>query len=369
MKPEAASAARARLSAGPSRLRRLLDAPLLLAAVLIAALPACTTGRNGEAREAPNVRAIPLGGDELASAVRLDERAKLGGGWRLVSEDPRFGGFSGLLVEEDRFVLLSDRGWLWQAERDPSRAPPFRSEWWRVDAMLVDGRAPDAEDLARTADGTVVAVVEGRHAVVDLRVDDPRSLRRLEPRALPEPLASLPGNVGVESLAALPGGALLAIAESGADGRHLAALLDGRAPLVLAYRSAPGFAPTGADWRDGWLYVVERRFSVVSGFSVRVTATAIRDRADLGDLLEPTVEIARFDGPGGVDNMEAIAAEPAASDGGVRLWLVSDDNYNRLQQTLMIAVDWSPQTAARASSRRFSRTSSDGRSASETERR
>jgi hypothetical protein len=53
----------------------------------------------------------------------------------------------------------------------------------------------------------------------------------------------------------------------------------------------------------------------------------------------------------------------------VRVWLVSDDNYSPLQRTLLLTLEWTPQALARASIRRFDRTSSDGKSASETERR
>jgi len=364
-----ARAARARPEAGPFRFGQQ-TAALVLATILLAGLPACAERVPDPARP-PIVRATPLDAEELAAAARLHPSARLGPAWRLESADSRFGGFSGLVVERDRLLLLSDRGWLWSAERAPLGTVPFRDGSWRVQRLRVDGRTPDAEDLARTPDGKILVALEGRHAVAALPSGgrQHRLVLDLEARPLPEPLSDLPANLGIEALAALPAGALLAIAEHGSGERHMAALLGRGVPRLLAYRSAPGFAPTGADHRDGWLYVVERKLSAFSGFAARLTATPVGDPADLPDVLEPALEVARLSGPGVVDNMEGVASEPIVPNGTVRLWLVSDDNFSPLQRTLLMTVEWAPQVLARASIRRFSRTSSEGSSDSETERK
>jgi hypothetical protein len=364
-----ARASRARHQAGPFRFGQQ-TAALVLATVLLAGLPACAERVPDPARP-PIVRATPLDAEELAAAARLHPSARLGPAWRLESADSRFGGFSGLVVERDRLLLLSDRGWLWSAERAPLGTVPFRDGSWRVQRLRVDGRTPDAEDLARTPDGKILVALEGRHAVAALPSGgrQHRLVLDLEARPLPEPLSGLPANRGIEALAALPGGALLAIAEHGFGERHVAALLGPGGSRLLAYRSAPGFAPTAADHRNGWLYVVERRLSGFSGFAARLTATPVDDPTHIPDLLEPPLELARLSGPGIVDNMEGVASEPLGRTGTVRLWLVSDDNFSPLQRTLLMTVEWAPQALARASIRRFNRTSSEGSSDSETDRR
>jgi len=364
-----ARAARARREAGPFRFGRHA-AVAGLAIALLAGLPACAE-LPGDPGRTPIVRATPFDAEELASAARLHPGARLGPAWRLESPDPRFGGFSGLSVERDRLLLLSDRGWLWSAERSPLGPAPFRDGSWRVQALRVEGRAPDAEDLASTSDGRILVALEGRHAVARLPSGgrERRAVVELEAPPLPAPLSDLPANLGIEALAALPGGALLAIAEHGSGEQHAAILFGPGVPQLLAYRSSPGFAPTGADHRDGWLFVVERKLSAFSGFAARLTATPIGDPPDLPALLEPTLELARWSGPGVVDNMEGVATEPIGPDGAVRLWLVSDDNFSPLQRTLLMTVEWAPQALARASIRRFRRTSSEGSSASETERK
>lgn len=354
---------------GPFRSsRRFVGA--VVAAALFGILPACA-GPSVDSEGGPTVRVKALDVRELNSAARLHPSATIDAGWLLDSADARFGGFSGLLVEPDRLLLLSDRGWLWSVERDPRAAVPFRNGSWQVRALLVEGRAPDAEDLARAGDGGILIALEGRHALARLpgaeRADT--SVLELEPRPLPELFSRLPANFGVEASASLPGDTVLVIAEHGPGGLHPAAILGSGEPRLLVYRSEPGFAPTGAAWDGGWLYVVERKFSALSGFAVRLTATPIADPTDLPERIEPPVELARLAGSRLVDNVEAVAVEPSERGDAIRLWLVTDDNFSPLQRTVLLRLAWAPQARARASIRRFNRTNSAGSSASATERK
>jgi hypothetical protein len=45
--------------------------------------------------------------------------------------------------------------------------------------------------------------------------------------------------------------------------------------------------------------------------------------------------------PLSVDNFEGLAAVPR-DDSGVRLYLISDDNFSSSQRTLILAFDWRP---------------------------
>ncbi len=349
---------------------RFEPVPLRLAAVLLLLTipPACGT-RSPSGDAGLRVRAVALDPGELAAASDLHERFRLVGAWRLEAEDPRFGGFSALLVDDDRFVLLSDRGRLWSAERDTSGPLPVRLEPWRVQALRVGGRPPDAEALAKVAPERALIATESPHALAALPLDDPAATLDLEARPLPEPLASLPTNRGVEALAPLEDRSVLAIAEHATGGTHTAMVIGAGAPRLSAYRAAPGFAPTGADRLGEWLYVLERRFGPFTGFEARVVAVALPDAERLPPILEPAYELARLRGPGPVDNFEGIAVEAVPGSDRIRVWLVSDDNFSRLQRTLLVALEWAPQAPVRASNRRFSRTNSAGNSRSDTERR
>ncbi len=103
--------------------------------------------------------------------------------------------------------------------------------------------------------------------------------------------------------------------------------------MPLSYAVGRGFVPTGADRLDDTIYVVERSFSLLGGFTSRIVtlpATAVRPGARLvgralAELHPPLVG----------ENFEGIAARRGA-DGRVLLYLVSDDNFFALQRTLLL---------------------------------
>ncbi|MCS6778141.1 MAG: esterase-like activity of phytase family protein [Geminicoccaceae bacterium] len=340
-------------------------------AILAILAVACTLPqRAGTGGHWAEVRARALPRAELEERLRLGEGVELLAAWRLDSDDPRFGGFSGLLVHEGRLLALSDRGTLWSAPLPDPHGPLAPPTAWQVSELRIGARAPDSEDLARTPDRRLWIALEGAHALAPLPVpaggDAPLDL---EPRPLPEPIAGLPKNLGIEALVALPDGSLLAIGEGRLGETHPALLLrDGRPVRTLGYRPAPSFAPTAAEHIGDWLLVLERRFSPLRGFAARLVAHPARDATDLPAIVEPAFELARWLGSWSIDNLEGLAAEPPDDQGTVRLWLVADDNFNPWQRTLLIALAWRPQPAAavRASSRRLSRTSSRGSSLSAT---
>jgi hypothetical protein len=79
---------------------------------------------------------------------------------------------------------------------------------------------------------------------------------------------------------------------------------------------------------DGRTIVLARSFGP-AGFSARLL------HLDKGMRLRPLARLAL----GRLDNPEAIAAE-ALPGGGVRLWVMSDNDYRRRVPTLLVALDW-----------------------------
>ncbi|OYW40921.1 MAG: hypothetical protein B7Z42_02820 [Brevundimonas sp. 12-68-7] len=138
-------------------------------------------------------------------------------------------------------------------------------------------------------------------------------------------------NADAEGLAILPDGRVLVSFERehriwsyGADANER--------PVAVAAPDTP--LPhffTGADRDpagDGW-FVVERLYRPPLTLRARVR----RLSAD-GVLSAPLIELRP---PALVDNFEGIAA--VATPGGTRLYLLSDDNGNPLQKTLLLAFD------------------------------
>lgn len=259
--------------------------------------------------------------------------------FELRSSDSRFGGLSGIIVEPERMLLVSDRSSLWTAVR-PAGGDIAVPLHWEVQRLIRDGRSrPDSESLALRPDGTVVIGLEGEHALLEL---PPSGGWRMG--ALPPPLRAAPANEGIEALTTLADGNLLALVEGSIDddGRHLAMVLDGGKGRTLGYHARSGYKPTGADRSGDWLFVTERQMAFPLGLSARVTAIRLADgRVPDNGLPEP-IELARMVQAGSTDNIEGIAAEPGSDPGSYRLWLVTDDNFSMIQRTLLLVLSWRP---------------------------
>jgi hypothetical protein len=315
--------------ASPPEAGRL--APVLAVLLLLAA---CQATRGAESP--PSVRArefaFPARSGEQLDFGQLEYRA----GFVLASSDPRFGGLSGLWVAQGgaRLIAASDRGTLWLAEAEHAADGTLLglADWQAIEPGAAPGDPPerDAEALAAAGDDLVIAY-EGAHRLRRVPLAAPAN----PAAALPTPAAlAEPHNLGIEALAALENGALLAIAEGVRTpaGDLAAWLIEGDQIASLAYVPAGGFAPTGADRLDDTVYVLERRVSL-GGLSARVVmldAAEIRPGArlvgrELGILRPPALS----------ENFEGIAAR-RAPDGGVLLYLLSDDNFVPLLRSLLL---------------------------------
>ena len=82
-------------------------------------------------------------------------------------------------------------------------------------------------------------------------------------------------------------------------------------------------------WARGRLYVLERDFRWLGGFATRIRSFALGSD-DLTD------EVELFRSPfGALDNMEGIDVG-TATDGSIRVTLLSDDNFFPLQRTEIV---------------------------------
>jgi hypothetical protein len=215
-------------------------------------------------------------------------------------------------------------------------------------ARLPGDRGGDAEELADDGQGGLVVAYEGTHRLRRFELDDLAAA----PVALqvPEALAADPGNSGMEAVVGLGDGSLLALSEGlpAEDGGALGWLIGDAGIEALSYLPARGFVPTGADRQGDRLYVIERRFSWLGGFASRIVMLPV-DEVGPGASLRGE-ELARLGRPSVSDNFEAIAAR-AGPDGGTLLYVLSDDNFNPLQQTLLLQFSLDPASARGAGER------------------
>ena len=226
-------------------------------------------------------------------------------------------------------LIASDGGALFEAELDAALGTLTVTKSTRLtlsDGAPLPGHREDAEGVAITPTGEVYISFEGSHRVARYR--DARGVSSV----------SAPGGVrltrngGLEALAVDAGGDLWAIPETATEDAFPLLKLTGNTWTTQGQLpEADGFLPVGADFaRDGALYVLERKFSLLM-FQSRVR------RVTLGaGGVKDVVEVWRG-APGAYDNLEAIVVFEG-DNGTTQLLMISDDNENPLQETQAVLL-------------------------------
>ena len=275
-----------------------------------------------------------LAGAVPAHAVQLDYV-----GTHVWSVDhPDFGGFSGLEISDDgsEYIALSDRATIWWGKIRRGSAGAIRglsvagsTRLKRSDGTpLQPGYLGDSEGLALGKDGSLWVSFEGLTRVVRFASPDAPS----EPLPSPPAFKDFPPNGSLEALAVMDDGTLLTMPErSGANDRPFPVFRyrDGEWDQPFSVPRDDNWLPVGADvGPDGRLYLLKRRFQGIFGFSSRVWRYDIEDDAlTNGELLLEST-------PSQYDNLEGLAVW---ADGlGIRLTMISDDNFFFLQRTELV---------------------------------
>ncbi len=273
------------------------------------------------------------------------------GGVELAAEE-QLGGLSSMeVLDNDRIMMLNDdaewfearlvfdeRGWL-TGVTDMRYAPALNERG----VAFPNKDTGDSEGLAQLADGRFAASFEGTQSIriFDLNRDGPFGASTFGP-----PLADterLPPNAGLEALASMSDGSLLVGAEGGArDTTPLWVVpLDARTPVAprINYPLASGYSLTALDrLPNGGFVALERFYAPIIGARARITRFPEASLSARGETLPEVEELARLAPPMPVDNFEGVAAT-RAPDSATRIYILSDDNYNRRQHTLLLAFD------------------------------
>ena len=265
------------------------------------------------------------------------------GGLELSASDQRFGGLSGLRVSADgaRMTAISDNGyWITAALAYDPRGFLASVGAAAIGTLIAENGHPlarvlagDAESLERVKDGWLVGF-EHVHRIAFYGDTDP-PFSRATPFPMPPGLNAAPPNEGLETLAALPDGRLLAITEglTTEAGDLRGWILEPGGWRTLSYVRTGLLVPSDATaLPNGDVLVLERRFTYIGGFGSRIVRLRYADIVPEARL--EGAEIARIERPLTTENFEGIAVRRGA-DGETLVYIVSDDNYHPLQKTLL----------------------------------
>ncbi len=302
-------------------------------------------------------------GGETATAVDIDRhepgQIDVGdvtflAGFDLELDEPAFGGLSGLVLTPDGsgLVAVSDGGWWITADLQHDNAGHLTgvSNLAVVPMLDTDGSPisdlsgdlskirGDAESVANDEDGGFLVSFEREHRVwsyADLTAQ-PVVID------LPPDVSDLGSNSALESVAQLPDGRLVIFAErpTGDESLIKGWIREADGWRSLTYLPRDDFSVTDiAALPDGRVIALERWF-------VAPVFLKIRLREIMPDMLDTDAPIdgrilATFTNPLLIDNFEGLAARPAP-DGGTLLYMVSDDNFNGHQRTLLYQFHLAP---------------------------
>ncbi len=319
-------------------------------------------GRSGDP-EIVTAREVPL--DRVRPEKVAVGPLRFLGGLEIVGGD-RVGGLSGLWIDPagERFVAVGDTGLVvdGRLRTDAAgrlagvaevRARPLPVE----EGVSRRKLRTDAEDMARLADGSWLVSLERDHRILRYSAGDRGPEGTPTPIPLPPEAEDGPENGGLEALTRLLDGRLLVLEEGGDDGRQERRAWIAGAGITgagvartgspkdivprraadwqpLTYRAAPRYRPTGvAPLPDGGVLVLERRVSLLGGWSSRLVRVAPQ-QLSAGAVIEGE-ELARLESPLLNDNFEGIATRPGPA-GETLVYLLSDDNFSSLQRSYLL---------------------------------
>ncbi len=304
---------------------------------------------------------IPL--NHKDSSINTVGRLHYLGGLKITSPKRHFGGISSFVISPDGHQILgvSDS-----------------SQWLVADIIYDDnGYLLDVKNAHMAPlknirdhnhqparDAEAITAVDGAGYVVSF--ESPHTLRYFQARRaydygsllsadaqkitfapdLPETYAALPDNLGIEALTTLPDGRMLAFSENtvvrGTVNQAQGWIIGHGKVEALSYEISPSYRPTDmATLPGGDILVLERHFSLAKGMAARLTrlpAMAVKaGRSIKGET------IADLAFPFNIDNMEALAVRQNAA-GEVIIYIMSDNNYNRLQRNLLLMFRLDPAT-------------------------
>lgn len=294
--------------------------------------------------------ATPVECNEANPEQKINGKLKCLSVFQLTSVDDDFGGISGLghtYSHKMRHILpfITDNGYQGKIALDSNHHIKSNSLFlFKLIGLPKDidlKKAGDAEAISQGQEHIFIAF-EQQHRIIAYHGGP-----LFKSLPLPANIDVLQANGGLETMEALSDGRLLLMAEhpTRKTGQHFGWI--GTAPkddpLAFTYETrliAPpkGYSPTDAtELPNGDVLVLLRRFTPIDGISAKFWRIKKSMLDESGPITGEV--IATLAPPLTVDNMEGIAVIDVSKDGNPIIAVISDDNFNSFQRTLLLIFE------------------------------
>ncbi len=300
------------------------------------------------------VQSVPINFNLLNKAQTAFGKLLWRGGIEIIGSDEDFGGLSGIAtgIDGKKFVAVSDKG-MWVTGEIQYENERLTGVFNIKMSPLLDGKGHpikgksrfDAESVApygaKGVEGKLLVAFERKQRIGKYRFGKKGVMAREKTITLPKEAKNARGNKELESVGRFVtgtrlGGSIIAISERflDANGNIIGWLIDGPTPGRFTVRRSGNFDVTDLTITpDNELIILERYFSIFGGVKMRLRRINTADIKP-GAVLDGEI-LLQSDQRNTIDNMEGLASHRTA-DGEVRLTLISDDNFNIFQRTLLL---------------------------------
>ena len=269
--------------------------------------------------------------------------------YELHSDDPRFGGLSGMdFLDDDTLIIVSDDGSLiWIDVTGDTLQPAdhaYMTSLRGADGQPLDGKTyADSEGVAWNGETLFISFERG-HRVLGYDIEGCGANAR---GALVTDfwsgdfgeIGTVDENQGMEALAIRDTGELVIGVEARQlDGAPIGVFNSNEGSVSQRLAAPELTLLVGADYVGGntdRLYALFRSYDPIRGNRIAIGVSTVTEDGTIGEM----ERLAMIGSDVTVDNFEGIAVQPVSPTTD-RIVIVSDDNFSARQKTLLMVLDY-----------------------------
>ena len=267
-------------------------------------------------------------------------------GLELNSNHEDFGGLSGLIIEDNNnFTTIGDQG-IWMTGQlilnnndeltsiSNAKLGYLKNE--KNIYLVQSGKLFTDAEAVELFNGKLVVSFERNHRILSYeKIEGVAQLFYDKMKLL-----DLPNNGGIEAMTSLKDNSLIFISEDLVDSNDRIVgfrLYENKLSKIFVKKNG-SFKPTDLSvLPSGDILMLERSFTPIKGAKARISLIKYQDIIE-SPLITP-IYIDTISPPMIVDNFEGISSIKSNS-GGYFIFILSDDNFNFLQKTILLQFHW-----------------------------